>query len=1721
MNKRIRAFLTEKILEHRERRKLQVLVCVLIAAAVALTLYLLKKPAVALTSEGEPVHYHTKDCYDWETDPKDWENYLYCNADVLGIHKHTSECFDRDEDGNQVLTCGKADYVIHQHVSECYDREGNVICGLAECQLLDPDGGYVHYHTVECYLPGSYRYETATASNAETIAKATVSSVENAAKATTSNADTYYRLSGCLICGLEGADTQDLSVLDDDELMPEEVELIDDIHHQPVQHRTAPKEGILHEHDDGCYEDGERICGLLQTQEHVHGPECFIKFPPLICEESGVHLFEQEDADIESGLVGEELDEDELNAMASVVSLEDEYGIALTSLEDEYGIALTSLEDEESGSETTVRTDARSSAVSTGIDFTNWITGLTIMHRTGSSGSWEDLGDDAVSSGEEIRFKATYIIPGGKLDYENRTITYHIPSQLGEAVQPDEGIVYNDAGQEVGTYIISGSQIAITFNDRYVQKNMNGQAIEGFIAFTASVDKIQTDTDGNLDLNFKDDLTVNLIVDNGSHKSSDLTVQKSYSDMNEETGTLTYTITVSSENGTGGEVTLHDVMSKVSLNGTIEAPDAINITRTNTGFDMTIPAMNANSSYTITYEAKFDELPENGTVTGKNTVSVESMDQNGKTIKDSQDVYTTLTKTLLKKSGTKSEDGKTITWQIVAGGDGQNLKGYTIKDDYAYTMTDLSATAHEKEIADFYFPYTFTEDTYGPVVITYTTPASAELGDSSIRNTVSLEKGVNTTSSSAAVGIGGYAANPLNKTAGGIESQDGSKVILNWKAEIDLGKITDNQIIPDTLTYKDELLTYQANQYFSWKQLAAVRENLNKNYPDLEFKIVGLDSSGNEKELGQNDNWNNAAVSALRITFTGISSYLKDTSHNRVIAFTYQSTGETKGTAVDFWNSGMLNDKWTMTSQAKNSWKPIIEKRDAGTNSNKDSFHGYYDKALEGDTATAEDGSKTTDHGILKWDILLTLPEKPDGTQSEAVTVVEKLPEEVSLYGLTLQTGAGQQTVDISGWEESVSGSKAWSSTAVISGCTVTVCSADDGDIESGIAKKGDLLIKIPQELASKLSGSSMTIHIEAKIRDSVWENSGTKVETAAITNAVTVKKENGSELGSSSQTQTVAKDEYYNVISKDAAASQGGYFDNNIITYQVDINPDGIDMIPGKGTDESGNDRDHLTVKDSLLWWSSASSPASVMLVPDSVKVYRRNEDGSKGTLIDCPYTYSPDNVFFANGDGTKYEQKLEVTIPDETPLILEYQYKFNGAVGNNGIGPTNTASLCWEGGSKTSASVNCYLIINDSNAGANINGITLYKHDAANAGTALSGAEFKLYRYDAEKKEYLEVKKTDGSELIFRTDEDGTAAIYDPQQSASDTTRSLAANVAYKLAEVTAPSGYLLNPDPLYFYVHGGTDHTEVIKPSDFNGFAVYGGDVLYFSDEKIPTTSITINKQWMTKAGTQITDRTGAVRFLLYQVEKEADSASSGNGSASSEKSGVTITIEGNQSYEKPKSIQLSNAKIGDTIKISIPASWKYPEISSLQGVEVISGKTVEKVYSGEWIITSSEIQLKYNDTIKNIYDPEISVVQQINTDGAASSEDNGEEADITKTSTEEDPPEGTLYGEYIISDQTGWTWTRSDLPAAGTDAAGNRAAYQYYVREVSNDNCTVSYDPEDSISSGTITMTNTVDEVYRLPETGKSGTLPYTTGGFLLLMTAGTALMYKQKRGKEDS
>ncbi len=108
-------------------------VCVAVGTTAALML-----PAITLSEPPcelfEHTHSQEAGCYSTAV-----ESSLVCDYEQLGVHQHTSDCYDKEL--NPI--CGYSDKLIHIHGSYCFDMNGALVCLLPQIEE--------HQHSDSCY----------------------------------------------------------------------------------------------------------------------------------------------------------------------------------------------------------------------------------------------------------------------------------------------------------------------------------------------------------------------------------------------------------------------------------------------------------------------------------------------------------------------------------------------------------------------------------------------------------------------------------------------------------------------------------------------------------------------------------------------------------------------------------------------------------------------------------------------------------------------------------------------------------------------------------------------------------------------------------------------------------------------------------------------------------------------------------------------------------------------------------------------------------------------------------------------------------------------------------------------------------------------------------------------------------------------------------------------------------------------------------------------------------------------------------------------------------------------------------------------------------------------------------------------------------------------------------------------------------------------------------
>ena len=155
---------------HIRNRFVQILACVVVFC----TTYALILPAITMEKmqcELEE-HTHSETCFKKIVEEPAVSS--VCTYESLGIHEHTSECYDSEHN----ILCGFADYVVHEHNDDCLDNNGSLICRLPVVRE--------HEHTEDCYrIP-----EAAGTTETEAVH--------------VHNADCYATVPGTLVCKITG-----------------------------------------------------------------------------------------------------------------------------------------------------------------------------------------------------------------------------------------------------------------------------------------------------------------------------------------------------------------------------------------------------------------------------------------------------------------------------------------------------------------------------------------------------------------------------------------------------------------------------------------------------------------------------------------------------------------------------------------------------------------------------------------------------------------------------------------------------------------------------------------------------------------------------------------------------------------------------------------------------------------------------------------------------------------------------------------------------------------------------------------------------------------------------------------------------------------------------------------------------------------------------------------------------------------------------------------------------------------------------------------------------------------------------------------------------------------------------------------------------------------------------------------------------------------------------
>lgn len=1535
-------------------------------------------------------------------------------------HRHTEECYTQLDTARTIApSCSPESLEIHHHVKDCdAEAQGTQVCGYADF--------VVHTHDKACHDPDGTLWCTLPEIKVHTHGEI------------------------CYTWPYEP---------DPANPMPGEPQLI-----------CEKEEIALHEHTDKCWDaDGNWICGEQQVLEHIHTADCFPAEKTLVCgKEEHTHTSECKT------LKTEELDPPATQPVP-------EEGITPpTQPAPETDVPKPELPSETVGEEGSL-TEARHepveiAAVPEGtIDFTNFITGATVQYKEAGEPEetpWTDVvNGGTIPKDAQLRFDLKYTLPVGTLDSAHKTIAYQLPPDV-KLAGPTGGTLKDNFGKPIGEYTISAEGlIQITFNDDYVELNQS-QEIGGDI-WVESYAEYNGSGEGNKhEIDFGPGVKVEYTVVDTEPTSGDIGVRK-YSNRNDgdAPGEASYTIEISSEFGTGGPVTLEDVMKLlgcpegtfdvsniqvtgdgiVTGDGTVESN--YTVTETADGFTVVLPKMEPGTKYTITYKVKTD--PNSDAVWQydlENKAKVTSEDKSGTPLTDTITVSDHFwDNPTINKAGAWNEKTGQVDWLVTVNPEKRDISGCVLRDElngepFAGPVVLIDSAGNETTIT---LPYTFPEGSTDTYTIRYSTPRP--IAQERVNNTISLENRYGTTIQGTAGTIVPM-FNPFFKEGNSVVDNGDGTVTIEWTYSINA-----SDSIPAPWEFKDQLVCEWEDPFIQYFTEAQIQE------AQAAFMAAFAEYGPTDFQIRQEGlNWNGELTNKT----TGFSARItKPIPAGTKLSFTYHSTAELKdpNAAQTLKNRAYYGEHSVEASVVKESKEPLISKIDPDYPDKPESNHNWSDSydpsGAPGfrDPITGE-YLREMPAGYLFWEFQVTLPE---GYNGGPLTVTEQLPEGVTFAEISMLLN-GYKTPITFEYDTWIGGG---SLHAEKNGQTITLVLPD------GV---------VGYIMTNYATPRQAHFYVTVKINDDcewILENGRPH---QSFTNSVEVRSEDGKTVGSDQQTQHVILDD-----PGDGLVKSGTLKGDNIIHYTVTVDPEALTYIPAS--------LKRVTLVDTaeLAYRYAGADKCNISLVPDSVKVYKL-VNGVKGEQFDpaeVPYMFTTEQIEVG---GDEYRYILKVSLPVE-PLVVEYDYK-TSAPNATQINISNSARLVgndYDSGEEKNETEFWYV---QSGASASGTAIIVKKVDLDNFTHVLPGAKFQLYRYfkDGLEGGYEPVYDwIDGvqSPVYFTSDENGEMLL-----------ENLTYNTAYYLKEITAPDGFLLRDEPYYFYLYNSnTTQYPEYKPSDFVGRVCVPGETIYLPNES-EKTSITVDKWWLSTTGEDIsaTMADSEIQFKLYQTEVAEPVQE------------VSCTVDVEEMWiVNPERTLTGTFAVGDTITLTLSTSSPIPEWFSPYVELWINGSRADMV----WLPETAE----YTYTFVITEDTKITI--SVSQEGFLVA-NGGFNSWSVVPAPRPDPGVVTDMGTYTLNAANGWSMTISNLLRGYNMEDGSICRYAYYVEEITTGDFRPEYVNNGGINSGTITIKNIEKEIHTLPETGGTGTSPYTIGG-LLILSAGSLLLYsKKKRGKED-
>lgn len=1097
-----------------------------------------------------------------------------------------------------------------------------------------------------------------------------------------------------------------------------------------------------------------------------------------------------------------------------------------------------------------------------------------------------------VKDGGSVELTYHFTIPrDSNLPAGTNQLTYKLPD--GFTLSQDTlGALKNESGDTIGSINVdTNGNVTLTFDG---DDPLSGKQTTGHFYVDCTVNRKTTTSKD--EIKFPGDGTTIKI-----EQKTDLTVQKT----GEHKGRtddgkykMHYTVTASSDNGSGKPIVLSDYLNLGSSfkDASYEGVTVTKVTQTgntpltkdtdfkvenvtssglgsdgiadgNPGIKITadgitgLPALDENESYILEYDVVVDHI-------GPNAASlfnrVYANDETGKT-----DIYF---HNEMEKNGSYDPDTGEITWKISIKPNGASIYNFELKDTLppGHTMTGyfqvyggggsgliLEETDKFKDATEFTYKFDDAKfNTSNPdyeYTVTYKTkaPAGFTIGNS-VTNTASLE--LNGHKKWDASGTASYDnrgqthdKEALDNTTLDDSTANGTPFKMRWKLTVTppyvwnesggqsdkLLEITDciNKpwVSSGTVTSSDHYAILKTLHEEITKNLVLkLKGGAEINYNDLAANKLSLqieyyssnDCSGTPLatvKLGDASPTNDDHVGSFKLVFQkdGYTGARIDSvvisEYSTLGSFSGLSAGQTIG-FKNVSNGDSAEYKYNIPDKPA-AMKLIKMSADKPPESS--TSEGFY--ATDNVKITA--GNGTDGETYIYYQLKL---ETNKGIPALPATITDKLPDHVTYVDGSAQLIAEEyQNPWYHPYRDSTSynGKNGYWYNNISLSDVRFFASTYDSATKTLKFKLNDEI----QYVANQYT--SFYIRYTVKVDKDIWNSSLTTTQTQYFAN--TAKWEG---VDDSTTNTTV---EY-----KSALLEKKGDYDSiaNEVTYSIIINPKKLKL----------GDESMITLTDKVVVPDRPKNSAA--LVDSSIKLYDYDAaTGQKGVEL-------PSDSYKTSYQETSEGYILTVQVLNEQSYLLEYKY---ANTSNTAYTMTNTAELY----GYTTKTISTTVEHSNASGSAHTVGLTIHKVDSNNVKTSLTGAHFKLEKYNSTLQQFeivnadIPAKATDGSYFYL--------SFSNSSSTAPDGTVLYPFNTLYRLTETIAPSGYAVDSTPRYFiWSTVGTDSntaylkavgsTELAEVSRDDVSYYYEGDAITLT-VKNTSNRLTIQKLWKDQNGT----------------------------------------------------------------------------------------------------------------------------------------------------------------------------------------------------------------------------------------------------------------------------